>query len=315
MSIAELARILDDGAKATNKRINRDHRNGLEPHEETLTQNFVSDYVARTRLAQLLASANEFTKYQEGRMFGADIALWFTNDKGRFAGIYLQAKVMRQDGTYRSLNHKNSHGLQHAMLTHAASRDHVLSGYAFYNGLRRAEPHLSACSHGIGSPDTNGISIASAALLGPHLKPSVPRLAVEGLCSPLSCLVRHATTASTGGGIGGTGGEGMGLIVDGNGGRELDSQEIDLPTAVLGLAKEWNQASARLLDRERIPDYVRKLAEQLESTDEAPNPVEPLQIPDAEELALFYQANLDPAEWSDLRPSFSAVLIGPQRDT
>jgi hypothetical protein len=85
MSIAEQARILDDEAKATSKRMLRDHRNAIEPHEETLTQNFVSEYVARVRRAKMRVSVNEFTRRQEARLFGADLAIWFTNSRDEFA--------------------------------------------------------------------------------------------------------------------------------------------------------------------------------------------------------------------------------------
>jgi hypothetical protein len=121
--VAQQARILDDGAKATTTRIRRDHRNGIEPHEETLTQNFVSDYVARVRRAKLRARANEFTKRQEAQLFGADVALWFVNAAGQFAGIYLQAKVLRRDDSYRGLNRSNRWGPQHQTLIDAGTRD------------------------------------------------------------------------------------------------------------------------------------------------------------------------------------------------
>jgi hypothetical protein len=171
--VAQQARILDDGAKATTRRVRRDHRNGIDPHEETLTQNFVSDYVAKVRRSKMRARVNEFTKRQEARLYGADIALWFVNATGQFAGIYLQAKVLRRDDTYRGLNHSNRWGSQHQTLIDAGNRDGVLSGYAFYNGLSGSQPARSVCGHGDGAPDINGINIASATLMTPHLKRAV----------------------------------------------------------------------------------------------------------------------------------------------
>ena len=78
---------------------------------------------------------------------------------GQFAGIYLQAKVLRRDDSYRGLNHSNRWGPQNQTLIDAGNRDGVLAGYAFYNGLSGAQPAQSVCGHGDGAPDINGINI------------------------------------------------------------------------------------------------------------------------------------------------------------
>lgn len=193
MSASKLAHILDQGARETNKRVLRDTRNGLRAHEPTLTQNFVSDYLSRARRASLATRVREFTIHEEATAFGADLALWFT-DGGQFVGVYLQAKAIYQDQTYRGLDHANHHGTQYDTLVKAAVRDGVAAGYAFYSGYRGAEPRSSACPHGRGSPEINGITVASAASLSSNILRHVPRQEIEALTSPLSCLVRHQQT-------------------------------------------------------------------------------------------------------------------------
>lgn len=261
MSVAKLARVLDQGARDTCSRILRDHRNDLEPHEETLTQNFVSGYVSRTRAAKLRSTTKEFTRWEEARHYGADVALWFTNTRGEFAGVYLQSKVLRRDGAYRGLDHTNSHGRQYDTLVSAGARDGALAGYAFYNGLRGAEPDRSACGHGVGSPEINGISVASALLLSAHIRSKVQRIEIEGMCSPLSCLVRlSGSSAYLAAGAGNP--VNVSPSGTGNGGDSVRSTDPDLPRALLGLATAWQQDGARLHTSESVPPYVRALAER-----------------------------------------------------
>lgn len=331
MSLAKQARILDDGATRTNKRILRDRGNGVTPHEETLTQNFVSDYVAMVRRAKLRASVNEFTRWQEANLYGADLALWFVNAAGTFAGVHLQAKVLRTNDTYVGLDHRNSRGRQHDMLISGASQAGVLAGYAFYNGLRGAEPTTSACTHGYGAPDVNGISIASATAIGPHVARTVRRKNIEHLCSPLSCLVRHGGsaggTSGPGGGLG-PGGPGGGLGSGGPGGPGGDlgstgsdsavigsgvvgASAADLPSAILGLAEAWHQPEARLHDRGSVPDFVRGLADRLdERTGQTGGNDYPL-AGDDPNSELTYLDSAESVEWSDVSRFVTAVLVGP----
>jgi hypothetical protein len=317
--VALQARILDDGAKATTTRIRRDHRNGIEPHEETLTQNFVSDYVARVRRAKMRARANEFTKRQEAQLFGADVALWFVNAAGQFAGIYLQAKVLRRDDSYRGLNHSNRWGPQNQTLIDAGNRDGVLAGYAFYNGLSGSQPAQSVCGHGEGAPDINGINIASATSMTAHLKGRVARTDVEALCSPLSCLVRHWGGGGSAGGSGGvaspgTGGGGGPAGGDGSRGtgEGEDSLAPDLPAALLGLSQSWEQPEARLMGREEVPQYVSQLAETLDlAWDDVPYDEDRGYVRESDDW-WFFRSGPGPVRWSDVNPFFTAVLVGPK---
>lgn len=307
--VAQQARILDDGAKATTKRVRRDHTNGLDPHEETLTQNFVSDYVAKVRRSKMRARANEFTKRQEARLYGADIALWFVNATGQFAGVYLQAKVLRRDDTYRGLNHRNRWGRQHQTLVDAGARDGALAGYAFYNGLSGSQPAHSVCGHGDGAPDINGISIASATLMTPHIKSSVARPDIEALCSPLSCLVRHRRGGGSGGGS--TGGSGGGGTSGGDSGSGTGALGPDLPAALLGLAESWQQPEVRLLDRQELPSYVSQLAETLDlAPDQLPYDEDRGYVSDLDDW-WYYRGGPGRVRWSDVNPVFTAVLVGP----
>lgn len=305
--VAQQARILDDGAKATTRRVRRDHKNGIDPHEETLTQNFISDYVTKVRRSRMRARANEFTKRQEAQLFGADIALWFVNAAGQFAGVYLQAKVLRRDDTYRGLNRTNRWGPQHQTLVDAGTRDGVLAGYAFYNGLSGSQPGHSVCGHGDGAPDINGINIASASLMTPHLKNSVARTDIESLCSPLSCLVRHwGGGGSSGGSAGGSGGGG-----GASGGGGGDAPAPDLPAALLGLAESWQQPEARLLDRDELPSYVNQLAETLDLVHDQLPYEDRGYVSDLDDW-WFYRGAPGRVRWSDVNPFFTAVLVGPE---
>lgn len=304
--VAQQARILDDGAKAITRRVRRDHRNGIDPHEETLTQNFVSDYVAKVRRAKMRARVNEFTKRQEAQLFGADIALWFFNAADEYAGIYLQAKVLHQDDSYRGLNHSNRWGPQHQTLVDAATRDGVLAGYAFYNGLKGAQPAHSVCGHGDGSPEISGITLASANSMAQYLKRRVARTDIEALCSPLSCLVRHWSGSSDGGSA--TSPDGGGAP---DGGNSKVSSPPDLPAALLGLARSWDQPEARLLGRDGLPSYVSQLVETLS--------VAPGELPyedrgyvsDLDDWWL-YPGRPGRVRWADINPFFTAILVGPE---
>ena len=314
--VAQIARILDDGARATTRRVRRDHRNGIDPREETLTQNFISDFVNRVRGSKMRARAREFTKHEEGGRYGADIAIWFVNAAGQFAGVYLQAKVLRQDDTYRGLNHKNRIGTQNKMLIDAGIRDRVLAGYAFYNGLSGHQPASSSCWHGVGAPDINGINIASATLRTPHLGSRVARANIESLCSPLSCLVRHAVGGGSGGG---SAGRSTGGSASGSGGGDSPSEKFgadapapNLPSATIGLAESWQQREARLINHEDLPTYVKQLSQMLNLSSD--------QLPDDDDHD--YVSNpadwwpdgprTERVRWSDIKPSFTAVLIGPE---
>ena len=307
---AQQARILDDGAKATTRRVRRDHKNGIDPYEETLTQNFVSDYVAKVRRLKLRARVNEFTKRQEAQIYGADIALWFVNAADQFAGVYLQAKVLRRDDTYRGLSHRNRWGTQYQTLVDAGNRDGVLSGYVFYNGLSGAQPARSVCGHGDGAPDINGINIASTTLMTPHLKSVVARADVEALCSPLSCLVRH--WSASGGGGGGSPSGGPGGSGGSGGGAGKDAPTLDLPAVLLGLSESWQQPAARLLSREELPSYVSALAETLQlCPDQLPTDGDRDYVDDPED-SWFYRSGPGRVRWSDVNPFFTAVLVGPE---
>lgn len=301
MSVAKLARILDQGAKDTHSRILRDHRNGLGPHEETMTQNFISGYVSRIRTAKVNAAAGEFTRWDEARYFGADIALWFMNCSDEFAGVYLQSKILKSDDTYQKLDHTNSHGRQYDTLVSAAARDGVLAGYAFYNGLKGADPLTSACTHGIGSPEISGISIASAVLLGSHVKAKVQRADIEALCSPLSCLVRHASSNLANSPLEG----------DASSSGSAKQADPDLPRAILGLMLKWQQHDAQLHTRESIPEYVRTLAGSMGHTAEDAG----VNVIDAyPERQDYLQAREDEPRFSDINDDsqyFTAVLVGP----
>lgn len=287
MSVAQQARIFDLGAKETRARILHDRRIGLEPAEETLTQNFASSYLARVRKAGLQARVREFTKWQEAHLVGADLALWFHDGSGRFVGIYLQAKRLFPDGTYRGLNHGN--GRQHRTLVNGASRDGVLAGYAFYNGLDDPEPRHAACSHGQGATDSSGITVANASALAAHLKRRVPRSQIEQLCSPLSCLVRHtspiAGTGSGGTGPGGTGPGGPGAGGSDSGGtptgvgggdrRSFSIDSSDLLTALVHFAEHWPGSEVKVHTVDSLPDYARALVNNDSDVGLAAEPLNP----------------------------------------
>lgn len=325
MSVAQQARIFDLGAKDTRARILHDRRIGLEPAEETLTQNFASNYLARVRKAGLRARVREFTKWQEAHLVGADLALWFHDGSGNFAGIYLQAKRLFPDGTYRGLNHGS--GRQHATLVSGAGRDGVLAGYAFYNGLDDPEPWRSACGHGIGATDSSGITVASALALIPHLKGRVPRTQIEQLCSPLSCLVRHAHSTTSGGpgatgpggpGAGGAGSDGSGSRGSGprvtpfgasGGDGTSPSTSHELPAALLQFAEHWSGSEAKVHTEDTLPDYARAIVKSDSDDRQADEPLYPWINRDRR---LPYDSDDVVDDRGDLSLTTTVLMIGPR---
>jgi len=310
MPIASQARVLDLGATDTRDRILHDRRLGVEPGEETLTQNFVSGYLARTRRSGLSATAREFTKHEESHLVGADVALWFHDGEGHYAGIYLQAKRQFADDTYRGLNHGG--GRQHQTLIHGAGRDGVLAGYAFYNGLSDPNPVRAACAHGVGATDISGVTIASAESIRPHLQSKVGRTVIEHLCSPLSCLVRHDTgpVVAVGDG-GGSGGGGSGGVSGGGGdedGPPSSDEPTGLPLALSLFANQWPGSGLVVHSVDTAPSYLREMV--LGEDEPADAPVGD-RISYADSLYGYgsYARIYDPG---DLSLATQVLLVGPK---
>ncbi len=183
----EVGHLLDRQSSEVRARIVADRSLGLEPHEETLTQNFVSAYARAARHAGLRTRVKEFTKYQESHLYGADLAIWFQALDGKLSGIHLQAKRLFRDDTYRGLDHSSKQGRQFDLLVDGARASRASPAYAFYNGLSAGLP-LRGCPRGVMDADRNGISFAPAESIRPYLAWRVPRVEIEEHCSPLSCL-------------------------------------------------------------------------------------------------------------------------------
>ena len=186
--------LLDDLARSTRKRILRDRAYGLEPHEETLTQNIVSDLTHALSASGSKSFAYEVPKYLEATVYGADIAFWIQNKAGQLAGILLQAKrQFNRDDTYRDLDHSNkTGGQQYTLLVESARAAGLLAGYVFYNGLNTGQPSSTACGLNLLDPDLHGITVASALTLHRQglIQHSVSRVQVEKATAPFGCLVR-----------------------------------------------------------------------------------------------------------------------------
>ncbi len=312
MPIASQARVLDLGAADTRNRILHDRRLGVQPGEETLTQNFVSGYLARVRRSGLGATAREFTKHEESHLVGADIALWFHDGSGHYAGIYLQAKRQFPGDTYHGLDHGG--GRQHQTLVDGARRDGVLAGYAFYNGLNDPDPLRAACPHGVGATDISGITIASADSLQPHLRSKVQRTLIEHLCSPLSCLVRHdaESVAAVDDGSGGGSGSGRAGGDGGGGGQDDGPPDVNGPTGLplaLGLfANQWPGSRLVTHSTDTAPSYLRELL--LAGDEPAEDPVRDL-IAYADSW-YGYDPGTHIYDTGDLTPSTQVLLVGPK---
>jgi hypothetical protein len=186
--------LLDALATKMRRRILRDRGHGLEPHEETHTQNFVSDLTDGLSLVGSKAFAHEIPRHLEARLYGADIAFWIQNKQGHLAGILVQAKrQFYRDDTYRDLDHSNkTGGKQYQLLVDSAKAAGLLAGYAFYNGLTPGQPSSTACGFHLLDPDLNGITVASALTLHREglIQHVVPRVSVEPTTAPLGCLIR-----------------------------------------------------------------------------------------------------------------------------
>ena len=307
MLIASQARLLDRGATDTRDRILHDRRFGLHPSEETLTQNFVSDYLARVRRAGVGAVAREFNKFEESHLFGADVALWFHDGAGHYAGIYLQAKRQFVDDTYRGLDHGSLR--QYQTLVDGARRDGVLAGYAFYNGLSDPDPVRAACAHGVGATNISGVTIASAESLRPHLRSKVQRTVIEHLCSPLSCLMRHDTgsvvAVDDGGGSGGGGSGGGGA--DGDGPPNADGP-TGLPLALGLFANQWPDSGLVIHSLDTAPSYLRDVL--LAEDEAAEDPVgDPIAYVDS---SYGYDPGARIYDPGDLSLTTQVILVGPR---
>lgn len=309
MPIASQARVLDVGAADTRNRILHDRRLGVQPVEETLTQNFISGYLARVRRSRLSATAREFTKHEEHNLVGADIALWFHDGSGHYAGIYLQAKRQFADDTYRGLTHGG--GRQHQTLVDGARRDRVLAGYAFYNGLIDPDPLRAACPHGVGATDISGITIASARSIQRHLHSKVQRTSIEHLCSPLSCLVRHdgrpVAAVDDGSGRGGWRGGDDGSGADPDGPSDAGGP-TGLPRALSLFANQWPDSGLVIHSADTVPSYLRAML--LAENDPDPDLVgDPIDYADS---LHGYGPGARIYDPGDLSLTTNVLLVGPE---
>jgi hypothetical protein len=196
-STSVITAILSELAEEVRRRVLDDRAAGLpDPREETHTQNFVSRLARLARSQGLGVAAREVPKTAESRLLGADVALWMQGQSG-VSGLHLQAKRLYANDTYYDLGHVTHHGRQVDLLINGARQFGAGAGYMFYNGLTDYQPSKSACCLLDYSPNRNGISIARADLVEPHVgSPGayLPRARIEDVCVPLVCISRCCTT-------------------------------------------------------------------------------------------------------------------------
>lgn len=275
--------ILESLSAGMRARIRGDRAAGLEPHEETLTQNLVS--ALRRQLAGTGARVyvREIPRHEEALLYGADLAVWFQDAGGLLAGIHLQAKRQYADDTYRRLDHANAHGAQHDRLLSGARAAGARAGYAFYNGLHDWEPARAMCSARETGADSHGVNIAQARFITPHVARSVPRRDVDRYCAPLRCLLGcQPDTAAW--------------------------QDADLASALL----RWQGGddSAGLVEPGQAPSYLLPLLTAARSSTPEPVDLDPANDGDnrpdpfADELA-----GHDSARSDDGGPTVTAMLV------
>ena len=180
---------LESLAIGTHDRITSDRAVGLEPREETLTQNLVSELRASFLASGARVFAREIPRHEESTLYGADLALWFQNTSGDLSGTHFQAKRQYDDDSYRDLDHSNKTDTQFELLVKGASAAKAAAGYMFYNGLSAGQPTGTACCVGEFSPDSHGVNVAPAWALAGHLKWRVWRKDVEASCMPFRCII------------------------------------------------------------------------------------------------------------------------------
>ena len=176
-------------AIGTHDRITSDRAVGLEPREETLTQNLVSGLRASFQASGARVFAREIPRYEESTLYGADLALWFQDTSGALSGTHFQAKRQYKDDTYRDLDHSNKTDTQYDLLVTGARTAKAAAAYMFYNGLSAGQPARSSCCVGELSPDSHGVNVAPARALAGHLQGRVRRTDVEAACVPLRCII------------------------------------------------------------------------------------------------------------------------------
>lgn len=180
---------LENLAIGTHDRITSDRAVGLEPREETLTQNLVSGLRASFLASGARVFAREIPRHEESTLYGADLALWFQDTSGDLSGTHFQAKRQYDDDSYRKLNHYNKTDTQFNLLVDGADAAKAAAGYMFYNGLPAGEPTTTACCIGEVSADSHGVNVAPARALAGHLRKRVLRTEVEAFCMPFRCIL------------------------------------------------------------------------------------------------------------------------------
>ncbi|WP_433002481.1 hypothetical protein [Kribbella sp. CA-294648] len=191
--------ILNKAAADTRARIIGDRRLGLEPHEETLTQNLVSFISRSVHELELPVAMVEIDRRSESRLYGADIALWIRGRSGGLMGLHLQAKRQYLDDTYHGIGYVPANGVKQIdRLIGGAQASGAGAGYVFYNGLRGDQPTGSACCIADYSPTRNGITVATASDVKEAAgeEAVTPRQEVEEFCTPVACLARCVKATS-----------------------------------------------------------------------------------------------------------------------
>ncbi|MEV8375188.1 DUF6615 family protein [Kribbella sp. NPDC056861] len=195
MSTSLFEFVLNNAAAMTRERIVRDRLLGLDPHEETLTQNLTSQIIGGVAPGSLPVAMKEIDRRSESRLYGADLALWIRGRSGKLAGLHLQAKRQYPDDTYRKLGYKPEKAKRRQIdqLVVGARATGAGAGYIFYNGLTESQPGGSACCLADYSPTRNGVTLTTVH----HVERCIdenpretPRQMIEDDCNPLGCLAR-----------------------------------------------------------------------------------------------------------------------------
>lgn len=241
--------ILNKAAAETRARIVGDRRLGLEPHEETLTQNFVSFISRSVREFELPVAMVEIDRRSESRLYGADIAIWIRGRSGGLMGLHLQAKRQYLDDTYHGIGYVPANGVKQIdRLIDGARASGAGAGYVFYNGLDDNQPTGSGCCIVDYSPTRNGITVAGATDVNEAAgdETVTPRTHIEGICTPVACLARCVRAT--------------------NGAEDDDDPAMALAS---WSAVREGSASLGLLDVSAAPSYLERPLRQLDIPFEA----------------------------------------------
>ena len=223
--------VLIDRARWTHTRLSDGRRQGVELHEETITQDLLLDIA----MAMPAMTVETFTKHQEGRN-GADWQWEWWFEGRQWFGLRVQAKRLKRLKSGRlgyDLGYKSSKQLD--LLLDDAAHSGLRAAYVLYND-RDLSAFGSGCSRLPREPETFGVTLLPASVAKELVRQGHDDFAtVARVSRPWSCLA------------------GCGLSECDRWGR----YENELPAKAGGDLSVWAAMSYRYIEGGRQAEHIR----------------------------------------------------------